>query len=298
MKLISILDRDCIHPRAKVKSKEEAIDLVLDQFVSNYKAKQKSSEMKEAILDREKLGGTLFENGMAVPHARLEGFNDLFIGIVIPETPFSDENGALINSMVIFLTTKSGTSLYLKTLAAFAQMGMDESKYQKFLSCKDKDDVIETLKDLYIEKELTVKDIMSPSVLSVGPDETVKELINLLYKHKISYVPVVNGEQKIIGEVNVSDLLKIGIPNYAIMIGKLDFLSHFEPFEELLNNEDKIPVSHIMQKVESTLSPATTIIETALLMTKYNRRHLPVIDQGKIVGVVSFMDLLSKVLRA
>ena len=297
MKLISVLDRDCIHINADIASKEEGIDLVLKQFASGYKIKQKIAELKEAILERDKLGGTLFENGMAVPHARLDGFNDLFIGIVIPKNPIKESNGAEIRCLVVFLTTKSGTSLYLKTLAAFAQMGMNGAVYEKFLGSRDKDELIETLNDIYIEKELSVKDIMTPGVLSVEPTTTVKDLINLLYKHKISYVPVIENE-KLVGEVSINDLLKIGIPNYAIMIGKLDFLSHFEPFEELLNNEDKIPVGHIMKKVETTLNPGTTIIETALLMTKYNRRHLPVIDNGQIVGIVSFMDLLSKVLRA
>ncbi|MBN2509685.1 MAG: CBS domain-containing protein [Spirochaetales bacterium] len=298
MKLISILDRDCIYTQSPVTTKEEAIDLVLHQFAARYKVKQQTTEMKHAILEREKLGGTLLENGMAVPHARLEGFNDLFIGIVIPQNPVTDESGAVITSFIVFLTTKSGTSLYLKTLAAFARVGMNTALYSRFLSSPDRDAVIETLKDLYVEKELTVKDIMSPEVLSVKPGQTIKDLINLLYKHRISYVPVVNDGKELIGEVNINDLLKIGIPNYAVMIGKLDFLSHFEPFEELLNNEDKIPVSHIMRKADSTLLPGTTIIETALLMTKFNRRHLPVVENGKIVGVVSFMDLLSKVLRA
>ena len=110
MKLKSLLDRDFINPRAKVSTKDEAIDLVLKQFFHGYKFKKSQAEIKQAILEREALGGTLLENGMAIPHARLDGFNDLLIGIVIPEQPIIDEDGSKINSLVIFLTTKAGFS--------------------------------------------------------------------------------------------------------------------------------------------------------------------------------------------
>jgi len=43
--------------------------------------------------------------------------------------------------------------------------------------------------------------------------------------------------------------------------------------------------------------PSSSIIEVALEMTQNNKRHLPVVEGNKIIGIVSFMDLVKKVLR-
>jgi len=297
MKLKSVLDRKFINTKANIHSKEEAIDLVLKQFSQDYKFKDKLEDIKQAILAREKLGGTLFDNGMAIPHARLEGFSDLLVGIVIPKTPITEKDGSVIKCLVIFLTMQAGSTLYLQTLAGFARMAQDEERYQRFLDSKSDTEVLNEIGDVVIHQNLTVKDIMSETLYSIRPESSLKELADYFYKYKISYIPVVNDDNKLVGEVNMNDLLKVGIPNYAIMIGKLDFLSHFEPFEELLKNEEKIKVEHIMRKVTLTLNQDSSLIETALEMTKHSRRHIPVTDNDRILGVVSYMDILSKVLR-
>lgn len=298
MKLKSLLDKEFINVQVKVTTKEEAIDLILKQFSHRVKFKESIAAIRQAILEREKLGGTLLEGGMAIPHARLEGFNDLLTGIVIPETPIREPEGEEIRCLVIFLTTKGGSTHYLQTLASFARIAAEHERYNKFLASSSANELISSIEDIVIEKGMTVKDIMSETVYSLTPKATLKELADLFYQYRISYVPVVDEENNLLGEVTMGDLLKVGIPNYAVMIGNLDFLSHFEPFEELLNNEDKIIVEHIMREAKETLTLETSIIKTTMLMTKHNRRHLPVVEQGKILGVVSYMDLLSKVLRA
>ncbi|BBI60136.1 hypothetical protein HSBAA_14420 [Vreelandella sulfidaeris] len=51
-------------------------------------------------------------------------------------------------------------------------------------------------------------DIMTPKVVSVGPDAEVRDIAQLLLKHRISAVPVVDGEQRVIGIVSEGDLMR------------------------------------------------------------------------------------------
>jgi len=298
MKLISLLDKNFINPGARVRTKEAAIDLVLKQFFHVHKFHQSMEEIRAAILAREELGGTLLGNGLAIPHARLDQFDDLLVGIVIPETPIRSEAGEELRCIVVFLTLKAGTSVYLQTLASFARIGQDPVLYPALLACRSPSEVIQTLGNVYVEQGMTVKDIMSPNLYTVQPHSSLKDLADLFYKYHISYAPVVSDEQDLLGEVDVIDLLKAGIPEYAAMIGNLDFLSQLKPFEELLNNEDTIPVRDIMRAAKLTLQLDTSLIRTAMLMTTHKRRHIPVVEEGRVLGIVSFMDLLSKVLRA
>ncbi|MBN2529412.1 MAG: PTS sugar transporter subunit IIA [Deltaproteobacteria bacterium] len=297
MKLSSLLDSAFILPQAQVKTKEEAIDLILHRFSQYFQTGTTLQAVKQAILDREAQGGTVLDKGLAIPHARLESFNDFFVGIVIPKAPITDDSNLPVKCVIMFLTAKTGSAIYLQTLSSFISLVKDDERYERFLKSHSSDEVLEILDTIEVQKELSVRDIMSTNIVSVTPHTTVRELVDILFEHKISYVPVLDSSGALLGEITMNDLLKAGLPHYAIKIGNLDFLNHFQPFETLLANENSIHVETIMRKVSVSLTPKTSMIETALEMAKNNRRHLPVVEQNILKGIVSFMDILSKVLR-
>jgi CBS domain-containing protein len=68
--------------------------------------------------------------------------------------------------------------------------------------------------------------------------------------------------------------------------------------EELLKNEGTILVRSIMKPPVRSIAPDSSVLAVAFEMTRSRKRHFPVVENGRIVGVVSSMDILSKVLRA
>ena len=86
---------------------------------------------------------------------------------------------------------------------------MDAEKFASFLASSTPADVISSLDGFYVEKGMTVGDIMSDNLFTIRKEETLKDLADLFYKHRISYVPVVDGQDRLIGEVSMSDLLKV-----------------------------------------------------------------------------------------
>jgi len=287
MKLSSILQENHVKILDKANSKNEVISILLDSIFKNRQIHLNKEEVFSLINEREKLGGTIFENGMAIPHARLENFNDLFIGIAILSNPII-ESGIPIKFVVLSIISKSASNTYLRTLSAFAQISQNKELFEKVASSKSHSDFFSAIENIKIK---------SKDVLKVSPETTLKELCDIFYKHNISYIPVVDDNDDFIGEVTITEVLKVGIPNYALMIGNLKFLSSFEPFEELLKNEDKIKVKEIMRKPSFKLPENSSIIEVALEITQNNKRQLPVVEGDKIIGIVSYMDLLKKVLR-
>ncbi|HOJ64097.1 MAG TPA: PTS sugar transporter subunit IIA [Spirochaetota bacterium] len=296
MKLASILNPDFIKIIDKVESKDKLIEILVDEIYKGYKFHVSKESILKAVMDREALGGTFFDNGLAIPHARIENFNDLVIGVGILKNPIN-YNNINIKFMVLSIISKSASNTYLKTLSAFAQISQNKELFEKVLNSKNSHEFLNTISEIKIKQEITVADIMSTDIKKVTPDTNLKELCDIFYKYNISYVPVVDENDNFIGEVTVNELLRVGIPNYALMIGNLKFLSSFEPFEELLKNEDKKFVKEIMKKPSIKLLPSSSIIEVALEMTQNNKRHLPVVEGNKIIGIVSFMDLVKKVLR-
>ncbi|GAB4222275.1 MAG: hypothetical protein Kow009_13990 [Spirochaetales bacterium] len=255
-------------------------------------------EVEKAVLERQALGGTTFPTGIAVPHARLAGFSDLLIGVCVPSTPLEVE-GQQVRMVILMLTSKTESTLYLNALGAFLKLSQDASLFDALCRSGTASAFITILKEAKVEvrKEITVQAIMATSFPSLSPSDTVKRAADLFYQHSTSYLPVVdNGE--LIGELSILDLFRIGLPDYVFKLGNLNFLKTLEPFEELLRKEEILRVDEVMKAPSLSLEEDSSIIEAVHKFVTSNRRHLPVLKGKKLVGVLSYMHILHKVLRA
>jgi len=295
MKLTSLLNENLIFLNADVSNFNQVIELFAERFSKTTAGKFSAETVRNAIYDREKLGSTSFPEGIAIPHGRLDNFDDTVIGICTPKNPVLFD-GRQIRFFSIEITSKAGSAVYIQSLATFIKIARDAGLFQKLLATHSAKDFLALLDDVRVKKEIEVCDIMTADVISVSPDQTLKDVINIFYAHNICYVPVVDGG-KFVGEITINQIFKQCIPDYARMIGTLNFMSSFKPFEELLLNEDKLLVKEIMQKPEVILSPDSPVFEAVLELNKVHRRYLPVVKDNGVVGVVSYKDILYKVLR-
>jgi PTS system nitrogen regulatory IIA component len=304
MKLANFMDPKLVLLKAEVSSVEEAVQQALQAVVKNYRhdALQYDQVLK-LVQEREALGGTILPSGIAIPHARIPLFNDFLIASVVPKKPILvTQKDAEIEVKVIylFIISQTASTIYLNALAKIAESSKSEEVMKKLLAAETPHQFVEVFEQAgyMVKKDLTVADIMTTNVVALKKNATLKELTDLMYAKHLRYVPIVDDTGKLIGEIGVIDLIKAGIPDYAFRIGSLKFLSELEPMTELLLNEDKISVESIMNKNPVSLKPNTSVIEVAFEMSRNKKRHFAICDNGKLVGVVSAMDLLSKVLRA
>ncbi len=298
MKLASLLNSDLIFTNSGVSTREQAIEHIIQKMSKLYSFEIDEARVLELVQKREALGGTSFDSGITVAHARIENFDDLLIGICVPTKPI-ETAGAPIRMVVVILTNAAASTMYLNTLAAFVSLSQNESVFPRLLAAQRPEDLIETVTklDIKVKKDLTVADIMTKNIVSVTPDTTIAELCDLFFQNSYSYVPVLDEKGDFIGEVNITDTIRLGIPDYATMIGSLNFIKTMEPFESLLKNEKTLTIKQIMKKPSFMVAEDTSILEVALEMTQNKRRHIAVVNGGKIVGIVSTMDILNKVLR-
>lgn len=114
----------------------------------------------------------------------------------------------------------------------------------------------------------TAKDIMTTKVVTVKPSTSIAEAARLLVRRKISGVPVVDEKDKtkIVGILTEADLLAA-------------------PAEAKT-------VSDVMKKRVVSVSPDTPVDEIADLLVKKKIKRVPVVDAGKLVGIVSRIDVL------
>ena len=295
MKLGSLVNKDFILVGHKFNSVIEAVDSFIMLFNKKKLFTAPVSKVQEKARDREALGGTVLPPGIALPHARIEGIDDLIVGIWVPPEPIKTDDGE-VKLLFFFLTSTAGSPLYLPVLSAVAKSCRDPLFFSKLCS-SSRDEFHNLLDGIDITKDVTVENIMTQDPLTCTPETTLSELSDIFYKKGLSYLPVVNKKGAQIGEVTIKDILSRGVPDYIRRMGSIRFLKNLEPFEALLRNEDTILVKEIMRKPTRKIQVDASIIEAVVMITSKGYRHLPVFDKGKLVGVLSETDILKKVLR-
>lgn len=299
MKLSSLLNSSLIVFADSLKNRNEAVEILAEKISVHLHRKITKNAIINAVEAREQLADTALGNGICIPHARISGFEDLLIAAMVLEKPVI-EPGKEINIIVLIITSKTSSGIYLQTLSSIARIASDKAMVEKLVRSENPDQFISVISDsgIMVKKEITVENIMNRRFTSVRPGTTVREVIDIFVKENLTFVPVSESDGSFAGEVHLIDIIASGLPDYARMIGNMSFLSSIEPFEEMLKHEDSIPVSTIMKMPAHKIHPSTPIIELALRLTETGRKCISVEKDGKIAGVVSLSDILNKLLRA
>ncbi|MEU8849500.1 CBS domain-containing protein [Streptomyces sp. NPDC048564] len=140
------------------------------------------------------------------------------------------------------------------------------------------------------ESPYTVSDVMTHTVVAVGSEAPFKEIVELLDQWKVSALPVLAGEGRVVGVVSEADLL---------------------PKEELRNGNEigsdigeqlkagALTAGELMSTPAVTVHADASLAEAARIMARRHVKRLPVVDGvGMLQGVVSRSDLLKVFLRS
>lgn len=147
----------------------------------------------------------------------------------------------------------------------------------------------------------TAGEIMTKEVVTVKKETTIRELAELFTTHRIGSIPVVNDDGNLIGIVSESDLVEqdknFHIPTVISLFDWVIYLESEKKFEKELKKMTAQTVGDIYTKEVETVAPSTLVSDVADIMSRKKIHSLPVIEEGKIVGVVSRIDLIRTMIR-
>ncbi len=135
--------------------------------------------------------------------------------------------------------------------------------------------------------------IMTRDVISVGPETPVREIATMMLERRISGVPVVDAERRVLGIVSEGDLIRRPeIETDHAPTGWLSlFLSDEERSRDFVKSHGRV-AREVMTKPATCVAPETPLDEVVRLMERHRVKRLPVVDNGKLVGLVTRADLL------
>ena len=146
---------------------------------------------------------------------------------------------------------------------------------------------------------MTVREVMTESVISVRPSTSLKEVALLLIDHKISGLPVVDVGGAVLGVVSEADFLVKEQGADAIRHRRLArFLGESDESRVQLAKLEAVTAGEAMTAPAITIGSRQRISEAAALMTARKVNRLPVVDDGRLVGIVSRADLVRAYVRS
>lgn len=146
----------------------------------------------------------------------------------------------------------------------------------------------------------TAKEIMTSPSLSVTEDQTVKEVLELLAEKRFSGFPVVDQENKIIGIISDTDIIRYSHTINVIPLSNLSgWISPYADISDLASMRKGFDMLHttrvgqIMTKKVYTINEDAPAKEVALLMNRRKINRVPVVDSDdKLVGIITRSDMV------
>ena len=150
---------------------------------------------------------------------------------------------------------------------------------------------------------LTVRDIMDADPVTVEPSDDVETLVRRLRQHELPGVPVVNEGGRCVGIVTEADLVisdeqgDLHIPHYIELFGGIVFLEPLRRYEARLKKAFASSVADLMTEELVTIEADASVAEAGRIIVRRGHNRLPVVEHGRLVGVVTRVDVLEALTR-
>ncbi len=145
-----------------------------------------------------------------------------------------------------------------------------------------------------------VKEIMTSPAMSVTENQMVKEVLELLAEKRFSGFPVVDEDNKVIGVISDTDIIRYSHTINVIPLSNLSgWVSPYADIADLASMRKGFDMLHttsvgqIMTKKVYTINEDEPATEAAKLMNRRKINRIPVVDKdGKLVGIITRADMV------
>jgi CBS domain-containing protein len=132
-----------------------------------------------------------------------------------------------------------------------------------------------------MKKQEYVAQIMTREVYTAGLNTSLFEIKDLFNHKKIRHLPIVNESGRLIGIISLTDILRLSFGNYFGEQEGADFAVL-----------EMLTVQQVMRHHPHTVSSSDKILEAAKILAEEEFHALPVVDEGKLVGIITTTDII------
>ncbi|HVO87542.1 MAG TPA: CBS domain-containing protein [Casimicrobiaceae bacterium] len=146
---------------------------------------------------------------------------------------------------------------------------------------------------------MKARDVMTHCVVTVAPEAPIGEAIARMISHQVSGMPVVDAEGRLVGIVSEADFLRRQeLHTEAPRRRWLEMLlGPGSPAEEYSRSHG-LTVAQVMSREVIHVTPDTSLTDIVALMDEHSIKRVPVVEEGRVAGIVTRADLMSAVAAA
>lgn len=279
-------------------------DEVVRALVSEIAMRNKLPEVNgliEQVLARERVDSTVLMEGLAVPHARIEGLDRPYAAIATSERgiKWSDDGKEKIHIVFLLLTPREDPALYLKVLHVLSTTLNDQEQFNLVAAMSNAGEIYRFFESgkVYLPRFLTAADIMKREYKALRSADTLQTCINALISEHTSELPVVDPAGCLKGVARADNLLRACIPEHFLWMDDISSILDFEPFVQVLDDESSTPLTTILDEKYPTVSPDSPAVQIACEMMRHKSSKCYVCEGDRLVGVVKLTEFLNKIFR-
>ena len=253
-----------------------------------------------AIIEREEASDTVVSNGLAIPHARLENLQRPYVAIATSEKGIVfTEDKAPVHLVLLVLIPREQLGLYLQIIRALASVLRDPEAAQTAAKFKTPEEVMRFLEHggMVLPDYVCAADMMNDTFNSLRDNDNLKTAIDTFIHKQISEIPVLDRDGDMVGIVSADALLKVCLPDYLLWMSDLSPIINFEPFANVLHNEQNSWLSEILSGDFAAVQMASPAISVAGEMTRRNASICYVLNGKRLMGTIDLPLFLNKVFR-
>ena len=299
LSLTSFFSADDILIRQEEVSRNQLIRQLLTHL-SNGHGFTEVDAYYNAIIERENTSNTVVSNGIAIPHARLETLQRPYVGVATSAKgiPFTDSE-PLVHLILLVLIPRDQPGLYLQILRALASILRDRDAARTVSQMKTPEEVMRFFErgGMLLPDYVCAADIMRDGFTALRDTDSLKAAIDCFISQRLSEVPVVDRDGDMVGVVSAGTLLKVCLPEYLLWMSDLSPIINFEPFTNILHNEQNTWLSDILHSEFASVQMQAPAVSVAAEMTRRNASKCYVLNGKKLMGIIDLPIFLNKIFR-
>jgi CBS-domain-containing membrane protein len=113
----------------------------------------------------------------------------------------------------------------------------------------------------------------------------------------VTEAPVVDGNNRIIGQITTNNLFLLGIPDFFTQLKSVAFMSDFDPFEKYFAEESQAKTADVMDNNFCVLSPEASIMEMVFELVVKKHPKIYILKDGILVGIVDQPLVLERIIN-
>jgi len=290
MTLLDLLSAEHVVLPLEGATLREALDRLLDRL-------EQRGLIRDAGAVRRLLADTRMRDVVALgpdvvlPHFRTDAVADLTLAVGVSPTPIrvADAPGLEPRIVILILAPREAATLYLQTVSTITRTLEQPGVVERLAAARSPQDLlaIPELAAARIQPRLTVRDIMSHRVWSVSPDQSAREAVDMMVRRRINALPVVGQKEEVLGIVTDRELMSALLPQIPRAGDEAD-----SPRRAAALRDTR--VRDIMSRSVLCIAEEMGLNEVATLMINKDVEQVPVVSEGRLVGVLTRSDIIRK----